>query len=396
MHVIALEDQPSSLRGGQELNLFEICQNLAQRGHQISLLYGKAGNLLDRYQQFCDEVIKIDRYGFDRRQIGEVIEFLPMLAKISMLPVTPDSVIFSNSCHSIFWGALLALYRKLPLICYIQSPSMSFNWQKSFGLKRVDQFVAVSHYMRQQGIGLDESASKTIVVHNGTNLVKFKPAGDLSQLRAQWGIPEGTQVISYVGRLDQEKGVSHLIAAFRQLFDRHQNIKLLIAGKSLLSVNLAACQNWNETDSEYQQFLQRIVRELRIESQVQFLGHLDDPVSLYQVSDLTVVPSLWPEPFGRSIIESMACGTPVVASRTGGIPEILTGEFQKNLVDPGDVQQLADRMDELLNWRSIDPDLGKRCRDHVATQFSLEKMVNGIEEILMKVIPSQSNIAVTR
>lgn len=396
MHVIALEDEPSSLRGGQELNLFEICQNLAQRGHRISLLYGKAGNLLDRYQSFCDEVIKIDRYGFDRRKIGEVIEFLPMLAKISTIPTHPDSVIFSNSCHSVFWGALLASYRKLPLICYIQSPSMSFNWQKSFGLKRVDQFVAVSQYMHQQGIGLDGCAEKTLVVYNGTDLTKFKPPVDLAQVRQQWEIPDGTQVISYIGRLDKEKGVSNLIYAVRQLLDQHQNIKLFIAGKSLLSVNLAGCENWTETDSEYQQFLSRIVKELGMEANVEFLGHLADPISLYQASDITVVPSLWAEPFGRSIIESMACGTPVIASRTGGIPEILTSEFQRYLVEPGNVQQLADRIQELLNWRSIDPTFGQRCRDHVSGSFSLEKMVDGIESILAGAVKRDSALAVSQ
>ncbi len=394
MHVIALEDQPSSLRGGQELNLFEICQSLAQRGHQISLLYGRTGNLLERYQQFCDDLIKIDRYGFDRRKIGEVIEFLPMLTKISTIPTQSDSVIFSNSCHSVFLGSLLALYRKLPLICYVQSPSMSFNWQKSFGLKRVDQFVAVSQYMQHQGVGGD-SVQKTIVVHNGTDLAKFQPPEDFAQARQQWGIPEDTQVISYVGRLDKEKGVSNLIDAFRQLLDQGQKIKLLIAGKSLLSVNLAACPNWTEADSEYQQFLERIVEDLGVESHVQFLGHLADPVSLYQVSDLTVVPSLWPEPFGRSIIESMACGTPVIASKTGGIPEILTGEFQHHLVEPGNIQQLTDRMNGLLNWRSIDPTLGKRCQEHVAEHFSLESMVDGIEEVLVKAMHHHSEIAVT-
>ena len=107
---------------------------------------------------------------------------------------------------------------------------------------------------------------------------------------------------------------------------------------------------------------------------------------MYQVSDVTVLPSLWSEPFGRTNIESMACGTPVVASRIGGITEILTGEFQAGLFEPGNEQDLADTLSRIISWREKDPDLGKRCRDHVLSNYTLDKMVDGIEKVLLKVV----------
>jgi glycosyltransferase involved in cell wall biosynthesis len=57
------------------------------------------------------------------------------------------------------------------------------------------------------------------------------------------------------------------------------------------------------------------------------------------------------EPFGRTIVESMACGTSVVGSRTGGIPEILIGEFQNGLFEPGNERDLADTLSRIMNWR---------------------------------------------
>jgi len=76
-----------------------------------------------------------------------------------------------------------------------------------------------------------------------------------------------------------------------------------------------------------------------------------------QISEVSVLPSVWSEPFGRTI-ESMACGTPVVASKTGGIPEILTGEFQNGLLSLK-MRDLANTLNHKMNWRNVDPHLVK-------------------------------------
>jgi glycosyltransferase involved in cell wall biosynthesis len=385
MHIIALEDAPTSLRGGQELNLFEICYGLAQRGHQVSLIYSKEGNLLDRYQQFCQHTIKIDRYGFDRRNWLDVASFLPNLAKIPTIPVQSDSVVFSNSCHPAFFSYLLALFRKRPLVCYIQTPSLSFNRQKLMGLNGVNRFITVSNQMKQYWANLGYQPKKIDVVHNGTDLSKFQPANELVEIRHQYHVPEHHRVISYVGRLDTEKGLEVLLKAFALLAKSDEQITLLIAGKSIMSVNLESSSDRID-GRDYQVVLEQLAIDLGIRDRVQFLGHIAHPTTLYQASDVAVVPSLWAEPFGRVIIEAMACGTPVIASKTGGIPEILTGEFQHHLVEPGNQEDLAQTLKQVLSWRISDPGLGQRCRDHVLNQFNLEKMVDGIEKVLIEVV----------
>lgn len=396
MHIIALEDELTSLRGGQQMNLFEICQGLSQRGHRVSLIYNRHGNLLEQYQQFCDHLIQIKRYGFNSKKIGEVISFLPALASLARVPINPNTIVLSNSCHPAFFGYLLSRYRKLPLICYLQTPTFSFNRQKKLGLSGVKQFITVSNQLKQYWMEFGYQSEKIQVVHNGTDLKKFQPAETFSAMRKQWGIPLDMRVICYVGRLDKEKGVDVLIRAFAQIYETDRNIKLLIAGKSVLSKHYKAnstdlsaqAQASNHDFSEgqdYQQFLEQLVVDLGIEKSVQFLGHVSDPTALYQVSDVAAAPSLWLEAFGRVITEAMACGTPVVATRTGGIPEILTGEFQDHLVEIGNVQQLATTLRRVMAWRETDPTLGQRCREHILQRFSLEKMVDGIEKVLLKV-----------
>jgi len=87
------------------------------------------------------------------------------------------------------------------------------------------------------------------------------------------------------------------------------------------------------------------------------------------MADVAVAPSVWREPFSRSVIEPLACGIPVVATRIGGNPEILNGWLDGLLVEPGDHHELADRLLGLADWRSDDPTLGDRCRQAIVRRL---------------------------
>lgn len=385
MHLIALEQEPTTQRGGQELNLFELCQGLAQRGHAVTLLYERRGNLLEAYQQFCDRTIQVPQYGFDRRKPRDVASFLPSFARIAAIPVRSDSVVFSNAYHSIFYNFLLSKLRRIPSACYLQIPPFDFNRQRLLGLKGVDRFVAVSQQMKQVWANYGYDTRRIEVVLNGTDVERFQPAADQMAARSHWGIPEDARVISYVGRLDEHKGVEVLIRAFARVRQTGAKANLLIAGKPLLHMNPENFQECPEKQMEYQRSLQQLAVDCGVGDEVKFLGHIADTPKLFQASDITVLPSLWEEAFGRVITESMACGVPVVASRVGGIPEVLTGEFQEYLVQPGDEQVLAEALQRTLHWRVKQPELGDRCRQHVLKHFSIDRMVEGLEEVLVKV-----------
>jgi glycosyltransferase involved in cell wall biosynthesis len=272
------------------------------------------------------------------------------------------------------------LYKKIPFVCYLHipppkiPPSTFAEWQWNLGVKGVQQFIAVSNQTKLDWVKSGFSEEKIEVVYNGINLAAYKPSVSLSAIRKEWNIPEDIRVISYVGRLDKEKGLETLIKAFALLLKNGVNARLLIAGKPLLQ------------GEEYKKSLDQLATDLGIEKYISFLGHVANTTSVYQVSDVTVLASRWSEPFGRTIIESMACGTPMVASRTGGIPESLTGEFQNGLFEPENEQDLSDTLSRIMNWRDKDPKLGERCREHILSKFTLEKMVDAVEKVLLKVV----------
>lgn len=373
MHIIALESYPSALRGGQELNLLDICYGLSKRNHSISLLYVNEGNLLEYYRNFCQQIIKVDSFVLDRSRITSTLNFFTDIWKI---PVTNDSVVFTNRYHDVLFGSTLALTKNIPHVCFLQLPPLQQGLPRplTIGLKGVKRFIAVSNQTKLDWVNSGTAKEKIDVVHGGANLETYKPASNFSSIRKEWDIPEDTRVISFVGRLDKEKGVETLIKAFALVQKNITNTKLLIAGKPV---------NQGE---EYKRSLAQLVVDLGIQNCVDFLGHFTNTTPIYQVSDVTVLPSLWSEPFPRAIIESMACGTPAIASRSGGIPEFLTGNFDNHLFEPGNERDLADTLSQILTWRNTDSRLGNMCHQYVESKFTIENMVVGVEKVLLKTV----------
>jgi glycosyltransferase involved in cell wall biosynthesis len=401
MHIIVLENEPSSLRGGQELSLLDVCRGLSQRGHDITLLYLKEGDLLKQYHEFCKHVIKVNSYRIERGgKRKRIISSLKFLGDIWKIPKTKNSLVYTNSYISCFFGYTLALSKNLHLVCHLRLPPPSARWtndltpylnrrhikdllwptgQWVFGMKSVNQFITISNQTKCAWTELGFKKEKFNVVYNGINPEIFKPSEKFFINKQKWNIPEDTTVISYVGRLDKQKGLETLIRSFALLLKIRINTRLLIAGKPI-------AHSSPEEGEKYQKSLEQLLADLGIEKYVDFLGHVTDTTSLYQVSDVTVLPSIWAEPFGRTIIESMACETPVVASRIGGIPEILTGEFQSGLFEPENERDLTDTINSIIDWRHKNPELGKRCREHILSKFTLDRMLEGVEKVLLSCV----------
>lgn len=384
MHLIALESQPSSTLGGQEFNLLEICESLARRGHEVSLVYTEEGDLLESYGKFCKHLIPIKRYQLNRKHPVDLLQFsLDILQDLHKISKSSDSIIFSNDFRSIFWGYSLSAIKKIPLVSYLQLPGTPFKLKWRPGLSGVHQFIAVSQATQDRWVkfcGVD--SNKIDVVYNAIDTEKFSSGNDLVSCRNHFKIFGTERVFSYIGRLNPNKGIEVLIQAFALLANRKTDVSLLIAGNPLLEPT----EDSPEARIAYRQSLEKMVQDLGIAEVVKFLGHVPNTPDLYRASDVTVVPSIWPDPCPRVVWEALSSGTPVVGSRVGGIPEMMTGEFSQYLVEPGCPEQLAEVLLSVADWRDCDPELGQRCRQYVLDHFSPQTMIDRIESILLKTI----------
>lgn len=221
-------------------------------------------------------------------------------------------------------------------------------------LRAADGVVASNEIERRELVdryGL--APSRIHVAPCGVDLDLFKP-GSWEEARQRTGRSSDERVLLYVGRIEPLKGLDTLLAAAALLRDRVSSLKLLIAGGS------------RTPDQPTEQELARlrgIARALELEEVVEFLGPKSQTElpDLYRAADVCAVPSRY-ESFGMAALESLACGTPVVASRTGGLQSTIRDGRNGYLVTIGDEREFADRLASV----TCQPRLARRLGEEAA------------------------------
>jgi len=191
------------------------------------------------------------------------------------------------------------------------------------------------------------------VVKNGIDTELFSGGRavlkELPQLR-------GKKVIGFVGRLAKEKGLAYLVKAVRPIMKEDGNVALVLVG-----------------DGPYHDELCGLIKELDLEEHIVILGKRSDLADLYASMDVCVLPSL-NEGVPMAVLEAMAAGKPVLATRVGGIPEIIQDGQTGLLIEPADQSQLTLALKRLLVSPELCEELGQRGRDRVCSHFSARGM----------------------
>ena len=174
--------------------------------------------------------------------------------------------------------------------------------------------INTSNYLTQQVRTINKEDKKCVTVLNGIDTAHFYNATAIN--REKLGFNNDDFIIVYSGRLTKSKGILQLIQAIKQTTDI-PNIKLLIIGASSYGV-----------DKHPTSFVRQLEKETEsIRNQVIFTGYINyqQVPSYLKMADIAVVPSMWEEPFGLTVVEAMAAGLPLITTRSGGIPEICEG-----------------------------------------------------------------------
>lgn len=212
------------------------------------------------------------------------------------------------------------------------------------------RFILISKYLIKGVVDLcgDGAKEKCIIVKNGINVHKFTRTLSIeekSHLREELNIKPEQKILIFVGRINPQKGIDKLLDTMKVLDDA--NIVLVVIG----STNFGA--------DECSPFEKNIRQKcLEMESQVRFTGfiHNNELWKYYQLADIAVLPSMWEEPAGLTMIEAAASGTPVITTISGGIPEYMSANCSVLVKrDSAIVQSLAEAIKGILEheekWR---------------------------------------------
>ncbi len=266
----------------------------------------------------------------------------------------------------------LAAYMKgkdLKVISHVRGLSRTRRFRRKllnralFG--RISRIVAVSNAVRDDIVRANPMSfpDKVVTIYNGIDVQSYNDCSlSPEEARIRLGLPD-KEVFVYgtVGRLAETKGQRILLEAFVRVYEKYPKSWLILAGKGRL-------------ESE----LRSLAVELNIHERVLFLGYRTDVPVVLRACDVFVLPSI-AEGLPGALLEAMATGVPVIASRVGGVPEILNSLDAGMMVSPSSVDELANARERLYNMDEVERnDIGKALRERVCVEFTKEKMISAM------------------
>jgi len=225
-------------------------------------------------------------------------------------------------------------------------------------LRGADAFVAMSHAIEREMRAAGVPDARIRRIPHGVDLERFRPPGDGPRGlgRPELGLSPDAILVTYTGRLLRGKGLELLLEVFIGLASRFLKTTLMFVGSGAgqtLSVEPA---------------LRARAIAAGLQDRVLFTGRVHNVEDYLRASDIFVFPSQF-EALGISLLEAAACGLPCVASRTGGIVDVIEHEVTGLLHEPGDAAGLVASLERLLCDRELGSRLGRAAREHVERGF---------------------------
>ena len=247
---------------------------------------------------------------------------------------------------------------------------------KLYGCKKIiensKKILTVSNYISSIVISkLNYDPGKVIVLKNCIDMKKFNvkySQQQINDIRMKYGINKNDKIIIFVGRTIKEKGMLEVLKAFK--IANKNNWTLMIIGSSGFNINV---QN---------DFEKELLEETRNNKKVIFTGFIpykDLPI-YYALSDLAVLPSIWDEPAGLTMLEAVASGVPLITTNSGGIPEYVSKYGATILsIDDNLVSNIASNMEIIL---SKNKNLNKKSIEDCRNNFNLKRYLENFNDCI--------------
>jgi glycosyltransferase involved in cell wall biosynthesis len=224
----------------------------------------------------------------------------------------------------------------------------------------------IAHFTIQRGV---RHPSRVRRVYHGLDVPDSRDLErERARVRREIGVPDSAFLVGNVGRLAPQKGQRHLIGAMPLLLARVPDAHAVIAG-----------------GGDLEDYLRDLAAEVGVAERVHVLGPRPDVPSLMQALDAFAMPSIW-EGFGIVLLEAMAAGLPIVASRVATIPEVVVDGETGLLVPAGDAGALAEALATLADDPQRAQTMGVAGRERLRRYFSIDKMVGDTELLYREVL----------
>lgn len=312
------------------------------------------------------QVVSLDKKGGnDPRLIYRLYRFLRQ---------ERPHIVQTHNWGTLLEGALAAKLAGVPIVIHAERGTIEGRRRNLFVqrrlLKVVDQVLSASEALRQRlAASTGFPYEKIKPIPNGVDVSLFSPRPTEKQrIRKNLGLELTAIYIGTVANLRPVKNHALLLRVGSRLCQSHEQVRFVFAGDGPLKEQLVA-----------------LAEELGISTKVRFLGARSDIPEVLNALDIFVLPSL-SEGMPNAVLEAMACGLPIVATRVGGIPELIDDGNTGFLVPSEDERQLEAILGHLLHDDAKRRALGEKGRQRVLECFRLERMVNEYQELYSSLV----------
>jgi glycosyltransferase involved in cell wall biosynthesis len=247
---------------------------------------------------------------------------------------------------------------------------------RRYGLDRVDLVLAISHHVRQSLEAGGVQGEGLVTLYSGLDMTRVPQREDGHESRRHFDIPVDVPLIGTVANLFPRKGYEVMLRAMPAVLAAYPNVHYVIIGHG---------------DAGYERNLRSLVGTLGVERAVHFVGFQEEVYSCLAAIDVYVHPAIM-EGFGIALLEAMAMEKPVVASRVGGVPEVVEEEVTGLLVPPGDPEALTLALVRLLKEPYTCQRMGRAGKQRVEARFSLEQTMGNLQSMYTKLLAPRNGL----
>jgi glycosyltransferase involved in cell wall biosynthesis len=354
-------DTARTWRGGQNQVLVTV-MGLRVLGHRTMLVAHPGGELRQRAKEGLDLIPLAPKNELD---LGAAWRLSRLLKQLK-----PD-VVHAHDPHGVAMAALaLSMSTQLAKPPLIASRRVDFHLRggamSRWKYRQVDCFICASEAIRTMLVADGVPAARTVTVHEGIDLERVESA-PRAKLHEDLFLPHQAPLVGNVAALVPHKGQRHLVEAAALVVRKVPDARFVIAG-----------------EGELRPALERQIKEHRLEKHVVLAGFRPDVLSLHKAFDIFVMSSIT-EGLGTSLLDAMAAAKPIVATSTGGIPEVVDDGVTGFLVAPRDDRAMAEAIVRLLKDADLRQRMGLAGLKRARERFSAERMLRETLRVYQRV-----------
>ena len=371
---------PSMQLGGAEVSLIELMESLDPRSYRPIMLCPGRGHFSDLCQQ---KGIQVEYFPGIPVLGGKPFDFMrvliPNMLYISKLIRRLDiQLVHSNWWRVAYYSGLAAHRNHIPAVTHVRDYNDSYrSWPKYWLFGAVsDAIITVSHAVKESiCTRIPDLDSKLTTIYDGFPAPLHYQPEQIKALRAEYSMVNYSPLIGVVGSFSPLKGQDIILKALPKILSKYPNARLLLVGEP-----------YSKSQVPYRDELLSIIHQLKLEAQVVLTGFRTDVQLIMASLDILVHPSTLPDAFPHVLLEGGAQRALIVASKVGGIGEIIEDGISGRLVPPGKPEHLAEAIIDLLGHPLIANKMREAINKRVTEKFTISRYVSAVQALYEKLL----------